>query len=62
MDEGTREEELPFLLLCLLKLQSSPQSPDSRGCCSKGSRSWNSRPGRAVNRILARLKVILEED
>lgn len=40
--QGDREPELPFLLLCLFSLQSSPQCPDPRGCCSKGSYSWNS--------------------
>ena len=34
---GTREEELPFLLLSLLHLQPSPRCPDPRGYCSKGS-------------------------
>lgn len=55
--QGAREEELPFLLLCLFSLQASPQCPDPRGCCSKGSYSWNS-AWESSNRILAKLRVI----
>lgn len=57
---GNQKEELPCLLLCLLNLWPSPQYPGPQRLLLhyKGSHSWNSGPGRTVNRILAKLNLI----
>lgn len=59
---GREPEKKSCLLSCSVCSVSgpAPSALDPRGCCSQGSHSWNSGPGRTVNGILAKLGVLSE--